>query len=227
MKSKLSKLIAFLLVIILGAAAAVTGFAVSAASGTTVTARSSTEKGSRNLRSALRDGIWQVLYKTGVTKLLAIDSQARTVTLIEPDTGAGKTASFDYIEELGLYQLHTDQADPTLNRRVIENNGNTAAVSDENGDIISLFCLDSASKEDFRYYNLNQLCGMARACFEKEYGDSRGMRFTATMNADGSFFATISGMKDDKKEITYTVDMQTGRGTDSNFETVDLSQYAK
>lgn len=225
MKSKLRKLIAFILVIVLGAAAAVTGFAVSAATDATV---SSTEKRENApARSALRDGIWQVLYKTGVTKLLAIDSHARTVTLIEPDTGAGKTASFDYIEELGLYQLHTDQADPTLNRRVIENNGNTAAVSDENGDIISLFCLDSAPKEDFRYYNLNQLCGMARACFEKEYGDSRGMRFTATMNADGSFFATISGMKDDKKEITYTVDMQTGRGTDSNFETVDLSQYAK
>lgn len=224
MKSKLSKLIAFLLVIILGAAAAVTGFAVSAASGATVTARSSTEKGSIESRSALRDGIWQILYKTGVTKLLTVDSQAQVATLIEPDTGMEKATSFDYIEELGLYQLHTDQGE--LNRRVIENNGNTAAVSDENGDIISLFCLDSAAKEDFRYYNLNQLRNMARTCFEKEYGDSRGMHFSASMNADGSFFATISGTKDDKKEIVYTVDMQTGKGTDSNFETVDLSRYA-
>ena len=225
MKNKFNKLIAFILVIILGAAAAVTGFAASAASDATVTARSSTEKGSRAARSALRGGVWQVLYRTGVTKLLAIDSQAQVVTLIEPDTGAGKTASFDYIEELGLYQLHTDQAD--LNRRVIENNGNTAAVSDENGDIISLFYLDSGAIEDFRYYNLHQLADMARACFEKEYGDSKGMVFQATMNADGSFFATISGMRGNKKEIAYTIDMQTGRGTDSNYETVDLSKYAR
>ncbi|WP_405343432.1 hypothetical protein [Ruminococcus sp.] len=227
MKCRFRKLIAFILVIILGAAAAVTGFAVSAASGTTVTDRASTEKGSGVTRSSLRDGIWQVLYKTGVTKLLAINSQARTMTLIEPDTSADKTVSFDYTEELELYKLRSEQADAALNRRVIENNGNTAAVSDENGDIISLFYLDSTAQEDFHYYNLNQLSDMARLCFEKEYGNSKGISFSSTMNADGSFFATINGMKGDQKEITYTVDMQTGRGTDSHYETVDLSKYAK
>ena len=227
MKSKFRKLIVFILVIVLSAAAAVTGFAVSAASGTTVTTRTSANKETGSLHTALRNGIWQILYKTGVTKLLAIDSLSQTMTLIDPDTGAGKTASFDYIEEMGLYQLHTGQKDASLNRRVIENNGNTAAVSDENGDIISLFYLDSAAKEDFCYYDLNQLGDMARACYEKEYGSSKGMTFSATMNADGSFFATIKGMKGNKKEIVYTVDMQSGKGTDSNFETVDLSRYAK
>ena len=162
-----------------------------------------------------------------MTKLLAVDSHAQTATLIEPETGTGKTASFDYIEELTLYKIHSGQEDTVLNRRVIENNGNTAVVSDENGDIISLFYLDSAAIEDFSYYNLTQLSSMARSCYEKEYGSSEGMTFSASMNADGSFFATISGMKGDKKEIAYTVDMQTGKGTDSHYENVDLSRYAK
>ena len=85
MKSKLKNLIAFILVIILGAAAAVTGFAVSAASDATVTTRSDTKKDVGSHRSALRGGIWQVLYKTGVTKLLAVDAQAQTATLIPAD----------------------------------------------------------------------------------------------------------------------------------------------
>lgn len=225
MKSKLKKLIAFILVIVLGAAAAVTGFAVSAASDATV---SSTEKRENApVRSALRDGIWQVLYKTGVTRLIAVNSQNQTVTVIEPDNGSYKTASFEYIDDLELYKIYGENDNTSVNRRVIENNGNTAAVSDENGDVISLFCIDASDAQSFEFYTLNQLSDMARACFEKEYGSSDGMIFSATLNADGSFFATINGMRGDKKEVTYTVDMQTGKGTDGSFENVDLSKYAE
>ena len=100
MKSKLRKLIAFILVIVLGAAAAVTGFAVSAATDTTV---SSTEKRENApARSALRDGIWQVLYKTGVTRLIAVDSASQTVTAIEPDNGSSQTASYKFIDDMEL-----------------------------------------------------------------------------------------------------------------------------
>lgn len=224
MKSKLRKLIAFILVIVLGAAAAVTGFAVSAATDATV---SSTEKRENApTRSALRDGIWQVLYKTGVTKLIAIDSANHTVALIEPDNGSYQTASYEFIDDLELYKIHTGD-DSSVNRRVIANNGNTAAVSNEDGDVISLFYIDAADAQSFAFYTLNQLGMMARGCFEKEYGSSDGMVFSATMNADGSFYATINGMKGDKKEVTYTVDMLTGKGLDGNYETVDLSKYAE
>ena len=224
MKSKLRKLIAFILVIVLGAAAAVTGFAVSAATDTTV---SSTEKRENApARSALRDGIWQVLYKTGVTGLIAVDSVSQTVTAIEPDNGTCQTASYEYIDDLELYKIHTGD-DSSVNRRVIANNGNTAAVSNEDGDVISLFYIDAADAKSFEFYTLDQLSRMARGCFEKEYGSSDGMVFSATMNADGSFYATINGMKGDKKEVTYTVDMLTGKGLDGNYETVDLSKYAE
>ena len=224
MKSKLRKLIAFILVIVLGAAAAVTGFAVSAATDATV---SSTEKRENApARSALRDGIWQVLYKTGVTRLIAVDSANQTVTAIEPDNGSCQTASYEYIDDLELYKIHTGD-DSFVNRRVIANNGNTAAVSNENGDVISLFYIDAADAKSFEFYTLDQLSKMARGCFEKEYGSSDGMVFSATMNADGSFYATINGMKGDKKEVTYTVDMLTGKGLDGNYETVDLSKYAE
>ena len=224
MKSKLRKLIAFILVIVLGAAAAVTGFAVSAATDATV---SSTEKRENApARSALRDGIWQVLYKTGVTKLVAIDSADHIVTLIEPDNGSCQTASYEYIDDMELYKIHTGD-DSSVNRRVIANNGNTAAVSNEDGDVISLFYIDAADAKSFEFYTLDQLGMMARGCFEKEYGSSDGMVFSATMNADGSFYATINGMKGDKKEVTYTVDMLTGKGLDGNYETVDLSKYAE
>ncbi|WP_405357630.1 hypothetical protein [Ruminococcus sp.] len=224
MKSKLRKLIAFILVIVLGAAAAVTGFAVSAATDATV---SSTEKRENApARSALRDGIWQVLYKTGVTRLIAVDSVNQTVTAIEPDNGSCQTASYEYIDDLELYKIHTGD-DSSVNRRVIANNGNTAAVSNEDGDVISLFYIDAADAKSFEFYTLNQLGMMARGCFEKEYGSSDGMVFSATMNADGSFYATINGMKGDKKEVTYTVDMLTGKGLDGNYETVDLSKYAE
>ena len=224
MKSKLRKLIAFILVIVLGAAAAVTGFAVSAATDTTV---SSTEKRENApARSALRDGIWQVLYKTGVTGLIAVDSVNQTVTAIEPDNGSCQTASYEYIDDLELYKIHTGD-ESSVNRRVIANNGNTAAVSNEDGDVISLFYIDAADAKSFEFYTLDQLGMMARGCFEKEYGSSDGMVFSATMNADGSFYATINGMKGDKKEVTYTVDMLTGKGLDGNYETVDLSKYAE
>lgn len=224
MKSKLRKLIAFILVIVLGAAAAVTGFAVSAATDTTV---SSTEKRENApARSALRDGIWQVLYKTGVTRLIAVDSANQTVTAIEPDNGSCQTASYEYIDDLELYKIHTGD-ESFVNRRVIANNGNTAAVSNEDGDVISLFYIDAADAQSFEFYTLDQLSKMARGCFEKEYGSSDGMVFSATMNADGSFYATINGMKGDKKEVTYTVDMLTGKGLDGNYETVDLSKYAE
>ena len=224
MKSKLRKLIAFILVIVLGAAAAVTGFAVSAATDTTV---SSTEKRENApARSALRDGIWQVLYKTGVTGLIAVDSVSQTVTAIEPDNGTCQTASYEYIDDMELYKIHTGD-DSSVNRRVIVNNGNTAAVSNEDGDVISLFYIDAADAKSFEFYTLDQLSRMARGCFEKEYGSSDGMVFSATMNADGSFYATINGMKGDKKEVTYTVDMLTGKGLDGNYETVDLSKYAE
>ena len=204
MKSKLRKLIAFILVIVLGAAAAVTGFAVSAATDTTV---SSTEK---------RE-------KTG---LIAVDSVSQTVTAIEPDNGTCQTASYEYIDDMELYKIHTGD-DSSVNRRVIVNNGNTAAVSNEDGDVISLFYIDAADAKSFEFYTLDQLSRMARGCFEKEYGSSDGMVFSATMNADGSFYATINGMKGDKKEVTYTVDMLTGKGLDGNYETVDLSKYAE
>ena len=224
MKSKLRKLIAFILVIVLGAAAAVTGFAVSAATDATV---SSTEKRENApARSALRDGIWQVLYKTCVTGLIAVDSVNQTVTAIEPDNGSCQTASYEYIDDLELYKIHTGD-DSSVNRRVIANNGNTAAVSNEDGDVISLFYIDAADAKSFEFYTLDQLGMMARGCFEKEYGSSDGMVFSATMNADGSFYATINGMKGDKKEVTYTVDMLTGKGLDGNYETVDLSKYAE
>ena len=224
MKSKLRKLIAFILVIVLGAAAAVTGFAVSAATDATV---SSTEKRENApARSALRDGIWQVLYKTGVTRLIAVDSASQTVTAIEPDNGSRQTASYEFIDDLELYKIHTGD-ESFVNRRVIANNGNTAAVSNEDGDVISLFYIDAADAKSFEFYTLNQLGMMARGCFEKEYGSSDGMVFSATMNADGSFYATINGMKGDKKEVTYTVDMLTGKGLDGNYETVDLSKYAE
>lgn len=227
MKNKCRKMVAFILVIILSVAAAVTGFAVSAASGTTVTTRSGAKKDAGSTHTALRDGIWQVLYKTGVTKLLYVNAEDQTATLIDPDTGIGKTARFDYIHELDIYKLHSEDGKAVVNRRVIENNGNTAAVSDENGDIISLFYLDNAAIDDFDYYNLYQLADMARSCYEKKYGSSDGIIFSATMNADGSFFATVSGMKNDSTVVSYTVDMQTGKGTDSAFENVDLSKYAK
>ena len=224
MKSKLRKLIAFILVIVLGAAAAVTGFAVSAATDATV---SSTEKRENApARSALRDGIWQVLYKTGVTRLIAVDSASQTVTAIEPDNGSCQTASYEYIDDLELYKIHTGD-ESFVNRRVIANNGNTAAVSNEDGDVISLFYIDAADAQSFEFYTLDQLGDMARGCFEKEYGSSDGMVFSATMNADGSFYATINGMKGDKKEVTYIVDMLTGKGTDGSFENVDLSKYAE
>lgn len=224
MKSKLRKMIAFILVIVLGAAAAVTGFAVSAATDTTV---SSTEKRENApARSALRDGIWQVLYKTGVTRLIAVDSANQTVTAIEPDNSSCQTASYEYIDDMELYKIHTGD-ESFVNRRVIANNGNTAAVSNEDGDVISLFYIDAADAKSFEFYTLNQLGMMARGCFEKEYGSSDGMVFSATMNADGSFYATINGMKGDKKEVTYTVDMLTGKGLDGNYETVDLSKYAE
>ena len=224
MKSKLRKLIAFILVIVLGAAAAVTGFAVSAATDTTV---SSTEKRENApARSALRDGIWQVLYKTGVTRLIAVDSVNQTVTAIEPDNGSCQTASYEFIDDMELYKIHSGD-ESFVNRRVIANNGNTAAVSNEDGDVISLFYIDAADAKSFEFYTLDQLSKMARGCFEKEYGSSDGMVFSATMNADGSFYATINGMKGDKKEVTYTVDMLTGKGLDGNYETVDLSKYAE
>lgn len=226
MKAKLNRIIVFILVIILSAVAAVTGFAVSAASGTTVSTRASAKK-SEEARCDLKDGVWQALYKTGESRLFFINSEENSFSLINPDKGIGLPSQYEYLPGLGIYKLHIASEENTENWRVIENNNNTAAISNAEGDVITLFYLSNESIGTFTYYTLDELSGMARACYEKQYGSSEGIEFSATMNADGSFFANINGTKDGEKVVSYTVDMQTAKGTDNAFETVDLSQFAK
>lgn len=227
MKTHFNKIIAFILVIILSAVAAITGFAVSAASGSDVSARLSEKNGENASRPELRDGVWQALYKTGESKLFFIDREESSFSLINPDLGIGVPSRFEYIPELGIYKLHVGCEGNVENWRVIENNDITATVSDANGDLISLFYLANDNIDTFRYYTLNELSDMARAFYEKQHGSSEGIDFVAAMKADGSFFATITGMKNDEKVVSYTVDMETAKGTDNAYETVDLSQFAE
>ena len=227
MKTHFNKIIAFILVLILSAAAAITGFAVSAASGSDVSAHVSDGKGDNASQAELKDGVWQALYKTGESNLFFINREESSFSLIDPKKGIGVPSRFEYIGESGMYKLHIGCEENVENWRLIENNGNTAAVCDENGDVISLFYLSNDTIDTFRYYTLDELSQMARACYEKHHDSSEGIDFIATMKADGSFFATITGLKNDKKVIRYNVDMQTAKGSDNAFETVDLSQYAE
>lgn len=226
MKNTFKKLIAFIFVIVFSAAAAVTGIAVSAASGSTVTTRT-TDKTETDSRSALKSGVWQAIYKTGESKLFFIDNEEHSFSLIDPSMGIGVPSRFDYLPELTMYKLHIGWEGNTENWRMIENNGITAAVSDESGDVISLFYLANDTIDTFEYYTLNELSEMARGFYDARHGSSEGIDFSAAMNADGSFFATVTGMKDGNKVVSYSVDMQTAKGTDDAFETIDLSRFAQ
>lgn len=225
MKSRFRQILVFVLVIVLSGAAAITGFAVSAASENHVTSRANSQSAGASAGSALKSGVWQALYKTGDSRLFFIDDEEKSFSLIDPELGIGLPSRYEYLPEMEIYKLHIACEDNVENWRVIENNDITAVVSDAQGDVISLFYLGSESMGSFNYYTLSELSEMARACYEKQYGSSKGVEFKATMNADGSFYATVTGTKDGQKVVSYLVDMQTGKGTDDSFESVDLSQF--
>lgn len=225
MKTDLKKVIVFFLVIILCAAATVTGFAVSAADYSDHPAASSENTGS-NSRPALKDGVWQAVYENDDSKLFFINTEEQSFSLINADLGIGLPSRFDYDASTGIYKLQIGYEGNEESWRVIDNSGSTATVSDARGDLITLYYIAGESFDSFRCYSLYELREMARAYYEAHQGGSEGVDFTAAMLNDGSFHAVITGEKNGVTVASYTVDMTTAAGTDSSCSAVDLSSYA-
>lgn len=224
MKTDLRKVIAFILVIILCAAATVTGFAVSAADRSDRLAADSKTAGS-DPRPALKDGVWQAVYENDDNKLFFINSEEHSFSLINADMGIGIPSRFDYDASTGIYKLQIGYEGNEESWRVIDNSGGAATVSDARGDLITLYYIAGESFDSFRYYSLYELKEMARAYYEAHQGSSEGVDFTAAMLNDGSFHAVITAEKNGTEAASYTVDMTTAAGTDSSYNAVDLSPY--
>ena len=225
MKTDLRKIIAFILVIILCAAATVTGFAVSAADHTDHRAADNKNAVSYS-RPALKDGVWQAVYENDDSKLFFINSEEHSFSLINADMGIGIPSRFDYDASTGIYKLQIGYEGNEESWRVIDNSGSTATVSDARGDLITLYYIAGDSSDSFRYYSLYELKEMARGYYEAHQGSSEGVDFTATMLNDGSFHAVITGEKNGVTVASCTVDMISAAGTDGSYNAIDLSPFA-
>lgn len=224
MKMTFKKVIAVILVVAFSAAAAITGFAVSAASHSNP-GTSSADKNTALSRPALADGVWQAVYPDGSSRLFFIDSKESAFSLIDPELGIGLPSRFDYFSETGIYRLQIGYEGNEESWRLIDNTGRNATVSDANGDLITLYYITNASFSDFSCYSLSELSNMAKAYFEAKNGSSDDIAINAEITTDGSFYAVITGTKNGGEIFRYTVDMITGTGTDSNYNKIDLSPY--
>lgn len=224
MKTDLRKAISMILVLLLCAATTIVGFTVSAAN-SSCAANASGESSEDSSRPALKDGVWQAVYDDGGDKLFFISEEDRSFSLIDPDLGIGLPSRFDYDSSTGIYKLHIGCEENEENWRVIDNSGSTATVSDANGDLITLYYIADESFESFRWYTLSELKEMAHSYYSEHNGGSEGVEFTASVLEDGSFFATVTGTKNGAEVASYTVDMTTAAGRDSNYNKIDLSPY--
>ena len=229
MKIDFKKPIAIILVIVFCAAATVTGFAVSAASHSNAAydpASTADEKTTDFSKPALKDGVWQAVYEDGHSLYFFINEEMDSFSLIHPEKGIGIPSRYDYISAIGMYKLYAGSVDNELDWRVIDNNGVTAAVSDENGEIISLYYISDETIDSYTYYTYEELCEMAQAYYEAQHGSAEDVSFSAMLQPDGTGMVVITGEQGAEQVITLTVDIQTGIGTDNLGNTVDLSVYA-
>ena len=224
MKSEFKKVLMMILVIMLCAAATITGFTVSAAHRTN--APRSADENDRPGRPALKNGVWQAKYENGDDKLFFINEEERSFSLVSADMGVGLPSRYDYDNTTGIYKLSVGYEGNEESWRVIDNSGSAATVSNAHGDIINLHYISGDSAETFHWYTLGELREMARRYYEANHGDSTGVVFTSTMCDDGSFFATITATKDHRQAARYTVDMVTAKGNDEGYHPIDLSLYS-
>lgn len=219
MKYDLRKVIAMILVIVICAAAAVTGFAVSAAE------HSHTTGSSQNgVRPALKDGVWKAVREDGV-QLFFINESERSFSLIDPELGIGLPSRYEYNPDTGIYKLQIGYVGNEENWRVIDNSGRTATVSDADGDLITLYYISNEGIDSFSYYTLSELSEMARTYYESRNGSSDGVDFRADMLTDDTFYAAVTAEKDGVQLACYTVDLISGAGYDAQNNPVNLAAF--
>lgn len=228
MKNDFLKPIAIILVILFCTAATITGFAVSAATHSNVAydPATQTEKADEGSIPPLRDGVWQAVYEDGSSKYFFIEDRERSFSLIDPDMGIGLPSTYEYNDKIGMYKLQVAYAGNELDWRVIDNNGATAVVSDENRELITLHYISDETLDSFRFYSYRELCEMAKAQYASEHDDADRLVTKAKLNTDGKGLVTITAELDGEQVASYSVDICTGIGTDHLSETVDLSVYA-
>ena len=224
MKAEIRKIIAMILLVVFCATAAITGIAVSAASHTNA-ASTATPDRADNAKPALKDGVWQAVYEDGKQELFFISSEESSFSLIDPEYGIGVPSRFEYDSSTGIYKMQIAYEGNEERWRVIDNSNSTATVSNAQGDLITLYYLSNDTSDSFKYFTLYELCEMAKANYTANGGNDNVV-FSGKMIADGSLFAKITGEKDGKTVITYTVDMISATGTDGDNNRVDLSGYS-
>ena len=224
MKAEIRKIIAMILLVVFCATAAITGIAVSAASHTNA-ASTATPDRADNSKPALKDGVWQAVYEDGKQELFFINSEDSSFSLIDPEYGIGVPSRFEYDSSTGIYKMQIAYEGNEERWRVIDNSDSAATVSNAQGDLITLYYLSNDTVDSFKYFTLYELCEMAKADYTANGGNDNVV-FSGKMIADGSLFAKITGEKDGKTVISYTVDMISATGTDGDNNRVDLSGYS-
>ncbi len=146
LKSNLRKFIAVALVIILSAAGAITGIAVSAASHSNAALPATVGQTADFSTPALKDGTWNAFYPDGTVLHFVISAEEDSFAIMDPDMGIGVPGRFEYIPAIGMYKIFFGSIDNELDWRVIDNSGDSAVVSNENSEIIHLTYLSESTE---------------------------------------------------------------------------------
>lgn len=228
MKIDFLKPIAIILVILFCAAATITGFAVSAATHSNVafSPAAKTNCVDEGSMPALKDGVWQAVYEDGSSMYFFIRDKDHSFSLINPDKGIGLPSTYAYNDKIGMYKLQVAYADNEKDWRVIDSNGATAVVSDENRELITLHYVSDETFESFNFYSYEELREMAKAYYAAQHDNADRLVVSAKLNTDGKGLVVIAAQLDGEQVASYSVNIRTGIGTDNLGETVDLSAFA-
>ena len=230
MKTNPMKLAAIIAVLVCCAVATIAGFTVSAANHARIATSDKTDRSADAELPALKDGVWQAVYSDNSSKLLFIDQKKESFSIIDPEYDMGVPSRCEYDTETGIYKLQVGYEGNEERWRIIDNNGDTATVSDANSDLLTLYYIsDTAFDENgyaFEYYSLYELTQMAQHYYTGLYDSIDGLDFHAEMTADGTMTAIITVSKNHETVETYTIDMVTARGSDSSKDAIDFSVYA-
>lgn len=175
----------------------------------------------------LRQGVWHAVGIDGKSEFIEINNSVQTMSIISADKKIGVSAQFEYNWSTGVYTVHAGAYSNIDTWQLTSNSGDKATLTKGNGQGYSLFYMGNGHVKN--YYSVEQITAMAKNYFEVNFGDSQDACFVSKLRADGAgdVIVTVYG-RDTMHQVivdTYTINVRTGVGLDSNYNIIDFSCF--
>ena len=220
MKSSAIKITAVILTIAVVAAASITGLAIAAAGGCNAAAMSESPA-----HPELCNGVWQAVYGDGSSVYYIVDENEAAIDTLSAENGMGLPSRYQYDPSTGIYKIQLAYEGNEVIWRLIENSGGTAVLSDENGELLTMYYIGKGDLFSYEFYSCEELRAMAKGFYESRCG-SMNADYDARLSTDGSNKMIVTVRENGSAVERYTVSAVTGAGTDLSGNSVDLSPFA-